>query len=455
MPESLSRAIASRMSFETASLEYKSRIRSGVSGQVWESRFEVQLTRNEIYWHDKGDDDGVVLKDPRTGRPLIGVKSACSPDHTIRDLKTGEEWFRREGEPRLYVNLTENAPNKWRLSDPRAFGISWENLGDLSPDKWLIQLQLKEAAWSERKSNGFIEVRMQAREADSSKAPFSQIVWTIDPSKDDAIIEVRKFMIDEDGNRTLKRVVKNDYVKEGTRWWLIRSYSESPTLGMIFSHEFSKAEFDKSSHHKHLDADNLAMPMGVQTLDFRRLHEGLKGADSAVRYIGGGVVVSEKEWRDDFANPDDLKFLQDFERNTRLAFGNGQYPQWWNSEADNFGLHSVSWTPDLWETYVRRWILRYSPQREQNSAESSDALSSAQIESAWGILKDCRKRAKPILLRMSKKFEQKVESLNSQTATSKPASADSSDEKELGRIFDDLKSRLQRTLRTKQVSSGE
>ena len=103
---------------------------------------------------------------------------------------------------------------------------------------------------------------------------------------------------------------------------------------------------------------------------------------------------------------------------------------------------------------------------------SPTALSAAQVESAWAILKDCRKQAEPIARRIEKGSSPAATEAatatkgNKQNAEDnsnrKTSSAESAPEKaqnpstsrhdrELAKIFESLKARLDQLLETRQI----
>ncbi|MBX3394607.1 MAG: hypothetical protein KF841_04480 [Phycisphaerae bacterium] len=295
------------------------------------------------------------------------------------------------------------------------------------------------------------------------------MVWWIDPAKDDAVVEVVLREIKSDGPLRNLNVVKNDYMRVDGRWWLKRSENTSITHGVVEVHTFHHAEFDRPDHPKSLGVETFNMPPGVQVADFRLAAQGIYGMDAMGRYLGGGVIVSEAEWREQIAPGFDMESLSQFKNAELAAHGHGQYPRWWGASDSTLGLDRVASDPDQWEAYVRRWILRHSHQVvvDLKAALPTTTLTAAQIESAWAILKDCRKRAEPVLRRKAKADSARAESAAS--AISQPSTAPAGDlrhddgtassvdrsedrfDRELGKVFELLKSRLNGLLQSKQV----
>ncbi|HWL93581.1 MAG TPA: hypothetical protein VNT79_08590, partial [Phycisphaerae bacterium] len=247
----------------------------------------------------------------------------------------------------------------------------------------------------------------------------------------------------------------------------------APRTGVKHTVVFHSAEFDRPNHSLDMTPDIWNLPAGVIVDSRFDPATGLVESGDG-RYLGGGVVISEDDWNQ-VKNQYDYSALQAFwERNSEI--GSGPYPKWWAAAGADFGLSAASANPDLWEAYVRRWILRHTPLHPSAGEEATQPLSDEQVTAAWGILKDCRRRAKPILRRMQEQDEAKNAGANAertdaggQQELSAPTSAPSGEktatlrkspreltkvptryEREINTVFELLKKRLAELLRENQ-----
>ncbi len=462
VPEILARSISRRMSFETAYFKYDQFKRANLTNAMIQSRFETRMSREGTYWHDMGDSNGVLLRDFNNGQPILNVGYACSPKHTVRCRESGDEWFRHDGEQMLRACKAELSPDQFDLADPRSFGLSVKDLRDTSPAQFLEKLQSLSGRWSQREKDGKIEVTLTNGSPDEEH---SELIYVIDPNKDDAIIAIHGYVVQPDGSRKAYVTTTNEYKRMGNRWWLSKSeYHMHPghTFETVVVHH---AEFDRPDHPKIKNADVLKVPAGVRLADFRVPPDGQ--SRKLDRYLGNGEVVSDEQWQQ-IKDQYDLAAVEKWEKEQR-AIGIGTFPKWWNADDSTFGLEGVAHTPDLWEAYVRRWILKFNHDTvsavslSQQSAKS--ALSAAQIESAWAIYRDCRKQAEPIVKRMKEEAEaaratdaKRAADANRAGETSSPSTDRPAEpkpnrhERRLAEIFDTLKKRLNTLLLTKQAS---
>lgn len=250
------------------------------------------------------------------------------------------------------------------------------------------------------------------------------------------------------------------------RWWPERCETTFAMGGNeVFS--FSAIEFGRKEHPKELRPDTLGIPPGIDAVD--RLNHVAGSPLRVGKYLGGGTVVSKAEWHAHFKDQFDSGELVAYIEKAK-AFGPGEYPRWWSAGEDNFGLEQVARAPDLWEAYVRRWIIQHTyTDVSAGGAGNSNSLTESQIEAAWGILKDCRKRAAPIVQRLrqeakedlpEKKGTTKQVSQAEGTAKSNGSDGKSTGEstttkpsrngRSLEQIFETLKARLNGLLTTKQ-----
>lgn len=349
-----------------------------------------------------------------------------------------------------------------RLLDPRSAGLYPIAFFETSPDDWLQDLQQKGYEWTEKKRVGVIEVSGSPEKQAAKGEPFRVIVWRIDPEKDDAILDIRVFAGHSDGRRELLEHMKADYRQFDGRWWPTRCMTKSEAGAGYEEFIFTRVEFDREEHPSKLGPDVLGIPPGINAID-RIHHTPGSGPLKMGRYIGGGQIVSVDDWHEHYKNLHDSTAFTEFVARAQ-AIGRGAYPMWWSAGEDTLGVENVSRTPDLWEVYVRRWITRhnYGIAGAQGAA-TAQSLTPAQVDAAWAILKDCRRRASPILHKRKKNTasasldatqdkEPRVPTTTIPKGKSIPANAPALDryEKELEKIFYSLKGRLDGLLTTKQ-----
>lgn len=97
VPEALERGIMQRMAFKTAYFQYDREKRAPDTGIMMQCRFEVRMAGDDAYWINHGDQDGILLKNYNTGQPILNVRSACTPKHTVRCRGSDDQWLRHDG----------------------------------------------------------------------------------------------------------------------------------------------------------------------------------------------------------------------------------------------------------------------------------------------------------------------------------------------------------------------
>ena len=465
VPEPLARAISSRMAPRTGYLRFEQQLRAIDVDTPVTNRFELRFGVEGIHWTEMGDEEGVKMRDPRTGRPILGVVGACTLRHTVR-CRDGDTWLLDEAQSSARIVKTEVAPGKVDLPDPRSFGLFIMSLRAKSPSAWLEELQGKSARWSQREVDGMIEVTMLENPDESEHAEF---VWRIDPARDYAVVEVRGYAVGANGSRKHLNTTTNEYEQVDGFWSIKNAEYLSHRRGSSERELVSHSEYDRKDHARTIDADSLRLPLGAEVFDLREQRRNIR----ARRYVTAGETVTREEW-DAMKAPADEERLSLY-RSEVAARGMGKYPEWWGAGESDLGLTSVARTPDLWEAYVRRWIIRHSQTDfvKGRAVAASNSLRPAQIESAWAILKDSRKEAEPTLRRQAKELEKAGKIANNApepAATPAPSTAGkasasapsqktepsrpSPHDRELERIFEKLKARLTKLLETAQLESA-
>ncbi len=468
VPESLKKAYARREDFKTAYFQYEYRLNRPSALHSPLQRCEARFAGHDVNWTTFGDEDGIVSRDPRTCLPILGVAYACAPARFVRCNDEKDHWSIHDGEMRLLAKLDDPREMKiggWSpgdLLDPRSAGLSTSVTSNHSPSRCIEELKGGDWVWSEKKVDGLLVVSASRDEKDQTNLTGTVTEWKIDPQRDDAIVEISVFGVNPDGSRKRIRHMEAAYGKFDGRWWPERCVF---TLGMGVREEvtFTRVEFDRKQHPTKIGPDILGVPPGVPVT---KVTPGPNGKYETMLgyYLGDGAVATSAEWQSTHKNKIDPAPLEAYQKKAR-SMGRGEYPNWWSAGLESLGLEGVSYSPDLWEAYVRRWIAKHSHQaRRPGKPLETPELSQSQIEAAWAILKDCRKRAEPIVRRMEKeapaaaepgeKREKEDKEQPSrdgdQAGTTPPVRAPGRYDRELEKIFESLRARLDGLLTTKQ-----
>ncbi len=473
IPQSLVRAHENRMRFKTAAFTYDYEFEWPGRNATQRHRFEARLSGDDTYWINQGDDDGIRMLHGVTGERMIGVRFACAPKHIIRNRKTDEQWSIHDGDNSLILHRASIKGPFREVSDPRSFGLASFEVRDHSPTDLLDRFSKDDAVrhWKTRKVGTMEEIVLSYRSPEGGNAFRGEVIWRIDPLRDYAVVEISNFIFDEDDKRTLVRHATTQYGEFDGRWWPTRFESIAPETGVRELAVFHRVEFDRPEHPRVLNPDIWGLPAGVKVTSHWNAPE--TGDLETGHYIGGGVFITREEWGAVKHQYDQDALRQFWNRNAEI--GTGNYPKWWASLDGSYGLSDVERTPDHWEAYVRRWIFRHTNTSVIKRVE--EPLTEEQITAARAILKDCRRRAEPVVRRMQEK--EKTRSLKAPTgsathalpaaheanaenaAQAKPpgesptlrAKTENSDrnERELEEIFHLLKTRLTGLLREKQM----
>ncbi|MBX3395217.1 MAG: hypothetical protein KF841_07595 [Phycisphaerae bacterium] len=454
VPESLARAYSRRMDFTTAYFDYEYQAEVAGGRRIAKRRYEARFAGDTVFWVDHGDEDGIVAYPDYNAGPRFGVRFTCSPMRIVRVNGGQDEWGIQDGGTTLIGrrkfkypdDIIGPGPNM--LLDPRCAGLWTRAYSEKSPSQWLADLQGRNYQWSERNVDGIVEVVGSIKAEPDSKSSFPVVAWRIDPARDHAIVDIKTFVRGRDGSRELHEHLEAEHKRVNGRWWPVRCVTEFAKGGGE-TIVFNRVEFDRKEHPSELGPDILGVPPGLPAVD-RIHHDPSAGPLAMGRYIGGGTVVSGAEWAEVYHNQFDAGELADFMERARV-FGNGEYPRWWSADDETFGLKNVSHMPDMWEAYVRRWIIRHSHDAIAVGGGTAAArLKDSQIESAMAILKDCRKSANLILRRRD---EESAVETSSPHETATAANPGDRYERELDKIFQTLKIRLNGLLTTKQQKS--
>lgn len=396
VPDILVRAHHQRCNFKTARFRYVTECEfPGVLART-KTRYEARVSGGDIAWTDFGDDDGIVLKDPLSGTPQLGVLSACSYRQTIRNRDSGVEWSRMEGRNGIArLRLRNGSP---MLSDPRSFGLRTRDPRDTSPEDLCNELLAGHAEWKVGADGGLKTVAMRTPPFSETDRRRLELLWWIDPERDGAIVATEKVIIQPGSARERLAKSKTDYQFVDGRWWPTYFETYSPKTGHTMKVTFESAEFDRPEHEQRLSPDIWGVPPGVLVYSsFDPLNADAE--QTHVHYMGDGLTITQDAWQAldaDSYYPELLAYWE-----YQGGIGRGRFPKWWNDDDADFGLASSWCDPDLWEAYVRRWIMRHNGVQFSKGKQTQSKLTQEQITAAWAILKDCRRRAEPILRRTS------------------------------------------------------
>lgn len=429
VPDILANAFQHREAFHTGRFCYESEsVFPGVKARSKE-RYDVRTCGNDIAWTNFGDDDGIVLRDPATGTPTFGVIRTFSYQQTIRNRDTGVQWSRVEGGNGILRSRSMSVAPV--VSDPRSIGLRPLDPRDRSPSQLLTQLAETPAKWRVSSDGDVRVVTMECEPTSDGDPRHSEMVWRIDPAKDNAIVESSVSLVAPDGKRELLGSCKVEYERHDDRYWPSFARARAPLTGIEQEFRFRRAEFDRPDHPQRLTPDIWNLPRGVMV---KSRFDPEAGQDSyeTMRYLGDGIVISSSDWESIRTEADFAALIAFWDHNK--AKGWGEFPEWWGREGAGFGLKDLETDPDAWEAYVRRWIYRHSELPYLSDAVSIKGLTPEQIaavklkpeqvNAAWAILKDCRRRAQPILRKTAgRSGSEAVEAPVGSAATNQTASA--------------------------------
>ena len=468
VPEILEKAIAHRTTFHTASVSMR---------RVWENKsfgrrvdnFDIRIAGDDEYWIESGDDDGLLMTDLKTGAPSFGTRNMALPREHLWNHEAKTHWTHWNSNE--FFDLTPSSVRTFYV-DIRTIGLQEVEIdGDTTSG---IRERLGKGPakkYTVAKAENHL-VRVYGVEPVANPVgSYLETEWIIDESKGPSIIQKAAWLCRPGEPQQLLSECRVQLIQIDGRWWPARSEIVSPAGGTRLLYEFKHLEFDRSSHPTIIDADYFGIPPGA------RVFNVLDGKPKPERYIGGGQTVSEAEWKE-IKEAYDPAPLARFESKMR-AMGDGCFPKWWKSGTDDFGIEGVSGQPDQWEAYVRRWVMRHTPNHRWTVIEP---LTNEQKTAAQSVLNDCRNRAKPIrahcdedliatrLLLVDLELKAKggnPESAEKATGSSQQLSAESGghakqvaalkekiakleEPKEIAVIFSELKSRLDALLTSKQ-----
>lgn len=437
----LERAFLQRMGFETA--RFKIRVVHTKRDRLPHvQNLEINLADNDWTIRNTGDDHGLVYP-PQAGQvdegAQVGVGGAFVP---LIHFLNGKErnWFSfADGARSVVYTPGHILPT---FVDPRTYGLRAIVVQGRSPKEMadIMTTASGTIRYSEKAlKNGIVRVSGH-QPARSPKGREFDFEWDIDTKNGPTVVAVREFVIHPDGRRELAAEATNNLSLIEGRWWPMRTEIKVYSTGRSFSVEFLSVEFDHQEHAKRLSPDSIGIPVGLPVR--------MAGETGKFFYAGKGKIIDEATFERD-KSKFDLAPLSAHTLQARIR-GFGQFPAWWNSTDGLYGLEGVADRPDLWELYVRRWVMKRSP----NSAEYViEPLTDEQKTAARGVLDDCRKRAQPVRM----KLDAELAKLGKEIATQERALGISTEPSPLGEKQDGLQvvTGSERPVKVGQPPSGK
>ena len=375
------------MGFKTSRLQYR-RERQDQYPVSEVQNNEIRMAGETAYVIEHGDDDGVMFRNRQTGEAPFGVRNVCLPMERVLDRGRGTLWFHWNSDEAV---MLQKADSWTDFVDCRTLGLLPAERAHVNPRELLESLcSAPGVKFRSRSIDGGLEQVILIQEVPGQGDASYRLEWDIDPAKGPAIIALRDYDIRGKNAPTLITEIKNDLVQIDGHWWPM-TIEVQDRMGQSHTRiVFSNIEFDKPEHPKLINCDTMGIPVGVLVTD----RTNPAGATRA-RYFGNDTTITFEQW-EAMRKGMDLSPLVDFQKKMQ-AMGKGNFPSWWEESAADFGLSNAGNEPDLWELYVRRWILKHSSHGRWQVVEP---LTEKQRAAAMGILNDCRKRATPIRSRL-------------------------------------------------------
>lgn len=474
VPRILERAILQRTGFKTAAISYRREAKYPRFPRRIENN-EVRITESAEYVVERGDDDG-IMSHGSDGGPAFGVRNMCLPEENLFDFAARKAWRHRNSDLSFSLKNIDSLTDR---HDLRIVGLVPYEKRNTSPQELLNELAGRKGQTITVTPEGDDLVRVTATSAEESPLGRGVMEWVIDKKKGPSIIKTSIWLQKEGKPRAMEAECRTTLAQFDGRWWPERVEIDFPDASGGVRYDFKIAEFDRPDHPQFLDSDFMGIPVGALVYDVT----GDIRKPERRCYVGNGKTVPHADWNS-VKDRYDLGPLKQF-RERMHAMGSGYFPKWWNPDAADLGLEGVSDRPDLWEAYVRRWVMRHTT---SHSWVVLEPLTDAQRTAAQAALFDCRGKAAPIRSRCDAEakplqaelallLKRQVAQAASETgspvaekdilSTSQPVAAGTGKEqneiarlrarladlehpKEIAAVFETLKTRLDGILTTKQ-----
>jgi len=380
IPRILEQAFHHRAAFDTSAMVCRiEQHRPGYAPRV--RNLESRWAHGVLYEKDFGDDDGFLSPlNSRTGELPIGMYGMSVPEERILDRSKGEVWRH----PTNGVFFIQAKASKWvDYVDIRTYGLRSIDIPNRDPDEILQLFRAdKDMTFGVMRSPDSPFVRVVGKGGKHADGGYYEYEWEIDTEKGPEVLLSREHYVYPNGRRIATSEVKSTLAEADGVWWPVELSGWTIDGGRI-DIRYSKVEFNRPDHPQRIDLETLKIPTGAP------IH--VDGDKAHYFYLGGGNWTDEPTWLAT-RNQYDLTAFNALKDSSR-SVGTGEFPIWWNESPDTHGLTGVSERPDLWEAYVRRWIIKHT---DHASWKVIEPLSDSQKTAAKGILDDCRRRAVPI-----------------------------------------------------------
>jgi len=386
MPEVLVRAFQHRESFKTAA--FKCRIESNHPRYAPRVRnFEMRWADNVLFLRDHGDDEGFLCPlNAVTGEMPIGIRAGCTPEESVLNRSTNEWWARNLSS----VLFNQTQATDWvDYVDARTYGLRAIEVQNQSPGEVIAQFQRPDSKvrFSVEKTSSPL-VRVRATGGKHEDGSYYDYLWEIDTDKGPEIVLAQEHFVHPNGQREFAAEARCALTLNDGVWWP-NEIKMNSAGGKHIRVLFDAIEFNRPEHPQKIDADTLGIPIGADVT--------IRGVNGRNHYMGGGVTVDQETW-ESIESQQDLGPLNALRIKAR-SYGTGEYPDWWQASEDDLGIQGLKDQPDLWEVYVRRWVMKHTSHLRWHVDEP---LTDDQKTAAKGILDDCRKKATPIRAKLDK-----------------------------------------------------
>lgn len=386
VPEVLVKAFRHRESFNTAAFNcrieathprYAPRVRN----------FQMRWANSVLFLRDHGDDDGFLRPlNAVTGELPIGIRAGCTPEESVFDRSKNEWWARNVSSPMFGKTRTDD----WLdYVDVRTYGLRSIEVQRQSPGEMADHFLRRESKMGfSIEKTGAPLVRVTATGEKHGDGSYYDYLWEIDTEKGPEVVLAREYYVHPNGQREFASESKCALAQTDGVWWPNEVEIRS-SGGRHIRVRFDAIEFNRPEHPKKIDADTLGIPIGADV--------SIRGVNGRNHYMGGGLTVDQDTW-ESIESQQDLGPLNALRVKAR-SYGTGEFPDWWQSSDDELGIKGLNDQPDLWEAYVRRWIIKHTSHLRWRVDEP---LTDEQRTAAKGILDDCRKKAIPIKAKLDK-----------------------------------------------------
>lgn len=447
LPKPLRKAFEARINIRTLRAMYRDMTMA--RGDTYVRNFTLAIdTKGDMLIDISGDDDGKVLP-TRGGGAGFGTDAFYSGMRVVTELEAHRTFFHFGPSDSLHANKLSRQDAL--AGNPLTCGLRTSYADHPGPVTDILSKWETDYKFKVEESGPLILVR-----AESVKPPAHEVKWTLDPRKDYAILRMEAR--DPSNKDVPSFLAESQYEQLDGRWWPVRTQlSAGGSIVRILTCE--SAEFDRPEHPQKFRGIEELAPPGVSIFDRAGLCPE-QPRPGRVHYMGNNRYVTEEAFeaaRQEVDLAAYKEWLANVEKNAK------KFPDWVTDSSGQLGLPEVAGRSNLWEAYVRRWILIHSDPSIGDSPAGRagvDLLDERQKRAAWGIYNDCRRqaaqpeserKAKQIQLRFTLDNKDLKSTPESRAALEKKLAALDGPNPNLEPIFENLKKRLNAILRKGQT----